>query len=182
MKTARQKLLENFDEEVHEKFRVSLRESKEYLTRYENWLWQITRYYLEPYANFVTDEYSFTLLENPFAGENIHPGPYRLGRNIEDVNIYRVGHPLAQCIIERYKSFYAETDPDNQSGLIFNYSDTPTKISILESLVGKSGCLSVINLTIHSFETEDYVILSGVCDDGSFLEEGQCRRLFSLPA
>lgn len=66
LKTARQKLLENFDEEVHEKLKVSLRESKEYLTRYENWLWQITKYYLEPYADFVADEYSFTLRENPF--------------------------------------------------------------------------------------------------------------------
>ncbi len=182
LKTARQKLLENFDEEVHEKLRVSLRESKEYLTRYENWLWQITKYYLEPYADFVADEYSFTLRENPFAGEKIHPGPYRLGRNIEDVNIYRIGHPLAQCIIEQCKSFQAETAPDNQIGLIFNYSDTPTKISILESLIGKSGCLSVINLTIHSFETEDHILLCGVTDEGTELDIEQCKRLFSLPA
>lgn len=182
LKTARQKLLENFDEEVHEKLRVSLRESKEYLTQYENWLWQITRYHLEPYADFVADEYSFTLRENPFPEEKIHSGPYRLGRNIEDVNIYRIGHPLAQRIIGQCKSFNPETAPDSPSGLIFNYSDTPAKISILEPLIGKSGCLSVINLTIHSFETEDYVILSGICDDGSFLEEDQCRRLFSLPA
>lgn len=182
LKTARQKLLENFDEEVHEKLKVSLRESKEYLTRYENWLWQITRYSLEPYADFTADEYSFTLRENPFPEEKIHPGPYRLGRNIEDVNIYRIGHPLAQRIIEQSKSFHAETALDSPSGLIFNYSDTPAKISTLEALIGKSGWLSATNLTITSFETEDYVIVSGICDDGSFLEEGQCRRLFSLPA
>lgn len=173
---------QKFDEEVHEKLRVSLRESKEYLTRYENWLWQITKYYLEPYADFVADEYSFTLRENPFAGEKIHPGPYRLGRNIEDVNIYRIGHPLAQRIIEQCKSFHTETAPDSQSGLIFNYSDTPTKISILEPLVGKSGCLSVINLTIHSFETEDHILLCGITDEGLELDIEQCKRLFSLPA
>ncbi|HHT9130618.1 MAG TPA: SNF2-related protein, partial [Candidatus Brocadiaceae bacterium] len=131
MKDARNNLLENFDEEVHEKLRVNLQESKEYLSKYENWLWQITKYYLEPYADFVADEYSFTLRENPFTEEKIHPGPYRLGRNIVDVNIYRIGHPLAQRIIEKCKSFNPETASESQSGLIFNYSDTPTKISIL---------------------------------------------------
>ncbi len=182
LKTARQKLLENFDEEVHEKLKVSLRESKEYLTRYENWLWQITRYYLEPYADFLTDEHSFTLRENPFTEEKIHPGPYRLGRNIEDVNIYRIGHPLAQRIIEQCKSFHAETAPDSQSKLIFNYSDTPTKISILEPLVGKSGYLSVINVTIYSFETEDHILLCGITDEGLEMDIEQSKRLFSLPA
>jgi SNF2 family DNA or RNA helicase len=182
LKTARQKLLENFDEEVHEKLRVSLRESREYLTRYENWLWQITKYYLEPYADFTADEYSFTLRENPFPEEKIHPGPYRLGRNFEDVNIYRIGHPLAQRIIEQCKSFNPETAPDSQSGLVFNYSDAPTKISILEPLIGKSGFLSVINLTIHSFETEDHILLCGITDEGTELDIEQCKRLFSIPA
>ncbi|TWU53494.1 RNA polymerase-associated protein RapA [Candidatus Brocadiaceae bacterium B188] len=182
MKTARQKLLENFDEEVHEKLKVSLCESREYLTRYENWLWQITKYYLAPYADFVTNEYSFTLRENPFAGEKIHPGPYRLGRNIEDVNVYRIGHPLAQRIIEQCKSFQDEAPLNSQSGLIFNYSDSSTRISILEPFVGKSGYLSVINLTIHSFETEDHVLLCGITDEGLEIDAEQCRRLFSLPA
>jgi len=52
LKTTRQKLLETFDEEVHEKLRVNLRESHEYLNKYENWLWQITRFYLDSYARF----------------------------------------------------------------------------------------------------------------------------------
>src|SRR5262249_54927920 len=46
MQQTRQKLLENFDEEVQEKLRVSKRASADYLDRYENWLWQITRFYL----------------------------------------------------------------------------------------------------------------------------------------
>ena len=85
------------------KLKVSLSESKEYLTRYENWLWQITKYYLEPYADFVADDYSFPPQKNPFPEDKIHPGPYRLGRNTEDINIYRLGHPLAQRIIEQCK-------------------------------------------------------------------------------
>ena len=48
---------------------VNLQESKEYLSKYEYWLWEITKHYLEPYANFAIDEHSFTLRENPFVGE-----------------------------------------------------------------------------------------------------------------
>ena len=100
MNITRQKLLENFDEEVHEKLKVNLRESKEYLSRYESWLWELTRYYLAPYADFSSEDHSFMLHRNPFSAEVIHPGPYRLGKNVEDANVYRVGHSLARRIIE----------------------------------------------------------------------------------
>ena len=59
MKDARNNLLENFDEEVREKLRVNLQESKEYLSKYEYWLWEITKHYLEPYAHFAIDDHSF---------------------------------------------------------------------------------------------------------------------------
>ena len=177
LKTTRQKLLETFDEEVHEKLRVNLRESREYLNKYENWLWQITRFYLDSYARFNGGEHSFTLIKNPFPNEIIHPGPYRIGKNIEDANIYRVGHPLAQRIIDQCK-----TKELPEIELVFQYSDAPAKISVIEPLIGRSGWLSAVNMTITSFETEDYVLLAGICDDGAVLDEEQCRRLFSLPA
>ncbi len=100
MNITRQKLLENFDEEVHEKLKVNRRESREYLSRYESWLWEVTRYYLASYADFSSEDHSFVLNRNPFSEEPIHPGPYRIGKNVEDTNIYRVGHPLARGIIE----------------------------------------------------------------------------------
>ena len=37
-------------------------------------------------------------------------------------------------------------------------------------------------LTIASFETEDYLIWAGITDGGQPLSEEQCQRLFSLPA
>ena len=173
----RQRLLENFDEEVHEKLRINLQESREYLSKYENWLWQVTKYYLEPYANFAEEGYSFTLRENPFGNETIHPGPYRIGKNIEDANIYRIGHPLARHLIDKCKSL----SPDSRE-VVFDYSNTPKKISVLEPLVGKTGWLSIMNLTIHSFESEDHLLFCGITDNGEELDLEQCQRLFSLSA
>ena len=70
-----------------------------------------------------------TLIKNPFPEEQIHPGPYRSGKNVEDANLYRMGHPLAQKIIEQCKAFTS----DSQSRWSFDYSNSGKKISILES-------------------------------------------------
>src|ERR1035437_10367416 len=83
----RQKLLENFDTEVHEKLKLNQRESRAYLDTYERWLWDVTRYYLGDNADFSNHEYSFTLKNNPFHDETIDPGPYKIGKNVEDAHV-----------------------------------------------------------------------------------------------
>jgi len=174
----RQQLLENFDQEVTEKLKLNLKASREYLSKYEGWLWNLTKHYLADYAEFDNKEYSFYLKTNPFPKEIIHPGPYRIGRDIIDANIYRIGHPLAQRIITECKNY--KTDPVE---IIFDYSGVPDrKITILESLIGKSGWLSLSLLTISSFEAEDHLLFAGLTDDGFELEREQAARLFALPA
>ncbi len=39
-----------------------------------------------------------------------------------------------------------------------------------------------MNLTIHSFESEDHILFCGIADDGLELDIEQCQRLFSLTA
>jgi hypothetical protein len=173
----RQKLLENFDEEVHEKLRVNLKESNEVLSKYDGWLWQLTRFYLAPYAKFEDDLNGFTLMENPFPAEQIHRGPYRSGKNAEDVNLYRLGHPLAQKIIDRCKQLATEVKE-----LDFHYTGSGKKISILEPLMGRSGFMTVTALTAKSLDMEDHILLGAVCDDGGPLFPEQSQRLFSLEA
>jgi hypothetical protein len=175
LKSTRKKLLENFDEEVHEKLRVNLRESEEYLSRYEHWLWEITRHFLTPYADFKGDRNAFRLNENPFPDTSIPVGLYRLGKNVEDAHIYRIGHPLARNIIDRIKG---KSLP--KAEVTFDYSGSPKKISILEPLVGQSGYLSVNSLTVSALEAEDYLVFSGVTDGSHKLDDEVCRRLFSL--
>ena len=52
MTRTRQQLLENFDEEVQEKLRVSLDNSRAYLKQYERQLMQLTEFELAPTRNF----------------------------------------------------------------------------------------------------------------------------------
>jgi len=175
MKITRKSLLENFDEEVHEKLRLNYNSSREYLDRYANLLWKLACFSLKDFAEFSDKDYSFFLTRNPIPGQEIHSGPYRIGKNIEDANVFRVGHPLAQHILNECRSSDLPV-----ASVSFDYSGSSRKISILESVVGKSGLLSVRLLSITSLESEDHLILSGITDDGDTLDQDQCHRLFSL--
>lgn len=172
-KDAREKLLNNFDQEVVEKVRIH---SNDYLDRFNQQLWLLTRSLLKDYAHFNEHGYSFTLHTNPFPGETIHPGPYRMGKQVEEVNTYRVGHPLAQRLLEQAKSL-----PTPPRELTFDYSNSGKRIAILDPLNGTSGWLMCSLYSVSALETEDYLVLSGFTDNGETLDEKQIQRFFDLP-
>ena len=176
MKNTRQKLLENFDEEVQEKLKMCNKQSSEYLNKHGTWLWEITKRVLSEDAVFESKDYTFNLRTKPFGLGNIPLGPYKMGKNIKDVHIYRPNHPLAKKIIDQIIN--KETD---KKRLIFNYNEAP-KISILKEFIGQSGLLRLTKVTIDSFEKEDYLIFSAVTDTGKALDAEQCSKLFSIPA
>ena len=171
---AREKLLDNFDQEVVEKVRI---QSRDVLDRFNEQLWQLTRHLLADHARFADHGYSFMLHTNPFPGEAIHPGPYRMGKGVEDANTYRVGHPLAQRVLERGKAL-----APSPGEVTFQYTGSGKNIAILDLLRGRRGWLVCSHLTMSALETEDLLVLAGFSDDGAALDEAQCRRLFDLPA
>ena len=173
----RQKLLENFDAEVHEKLKLNQRESQSYLDTYERWLWDVTRYYLGDNADFAEHEYSFSLKVNPFQNEDIDPGPYKIGKNVEDAHVYRPGHSLAQRILNEVKNKQIES-----AEIVFDYSNHSSIISVLQPLVGKSGILKVSNYTVEAFEKEDAVIVSALDQNKEAIERDIIKKLFSLSA
>jgi len=170
---AREKLLNNFDQEVVEKVRI---QSNDYLDRFNRHLWLVTRAMLRDFAKFDEEGYSFTLLKNPFAGEAIHAGPYQMGKATGDMNTYRVGHPLAQQILEQAKIL-----PTPTCEVTITYSGKQ-KISILEPLVGKSGWLMCGKFSVRALEEEDHLVLTGMTDSGETLDVAHIERFFDLPA
>lgn len=177
LRDTRQKLLENFDAEVHEKLKVNIRESQAYLDIYERWLWETARYYLGDDADFSDHEYSFMLKRNPFPSENIDAGPYKIGKNIEDAHIFRPGHPLAQKILNEVKKKQLDV-----SEVVFNYLKHPTIISALKPLVGKSGVMKASNYTVEALEAEDHVIVAALDQKGEPIADDVAKKLFSLVA
>ena len=179
MKKTRQQLLENFDEEVNEKLRVNLRDSKASLDKYSNWLWNMTKFYLRDNARFSENEHelAFTLIGDPFPDLIINKGPYRMGKNVEDENLYRFNHQLALRIMEECKKL-----SPSPTSLTFDYSGTPRKITILEKYIGKSGWLKAQLYTVTSLDKEDFVLLAGIASDGTTLDFEHLSRMLSLEA
>lgn len=177
MHSTRESLLENFDEEVHEKLKLRVKESESYLDKYSYWLWNITKKSLQEYADFNDQEHTFYLNINPLDDANIHRGPYRMGRALEDENTYRMGHPIAKWVVGYYKKLSLPVQD-----IVFNYTGTKTKVSILEKYLGMTGWLKATKLAVASMDTEEHIFLSGYTDDGEELSLDILCRLFSLDA
>ena len=174
---AREKLLDNFDQEVVEKVRIQTTGA---LDRFNSDLWRLTRHVLHDAADFDDASLSFTLRRNPFPvhpGETINAGPYRMGKNIADANTYRIGHPLAQRVLAHASSLALAV-----AEVRFDLSGSRRKIAVLDPLKGLSGWLTCSRLTLNAIETEDVLMLAGLTDAGQPLDDTQCRRLFDLPA
>jgi hypothetical protein len=176
MRHTRQQLLENFDDEVRGKLRIRDEDSKAYLNQYERMLMQVTRYELNGHAEFTSDS-SFRLMSSPFPGD-IPLGLYELPRRSGEAHLYRLNHPLAEEILAQAKSRILQPIE-----IVFDLSGYDGKVSVLESLAGKSGVLSLHLFTVESLDQdEDYLIFSGVTDEAHPLEESLIRRLFTLAA
>lgn len=91
-------------------------------------------------------------------------------------NTYRIGHPLAQRVLELGKAL--ATPP---AEVRFDYA-SGKNIAILEPLRGRRGWLVCACLTVSALETEDLLVFAGITDDGMALDEAQSSRLFDLSA
>ena len=137
---AREKLLDNFDQEVVEKVRI---QSHDVLDRFNEQLWQLTRHVLARLRRLRRRSgYSFMLHTNPFPGETIHPGPYRMGK------ASRTPTRTASGIRWRSASWRAarrSTPPPRE--VTFDYTGSGKNIAVLEPLVGRAGWLACARLT-----------------------------------
>jgi len=174
----RKKLMEHFDEEVHERLRINREQTLRQISKMEEWLWQLTQHELQPFAQFNSESYQFELevVPDDLTG-TVSAGHYVLARKelADGRGNYRLAHPLAQWAINEAKS---KSLPSGE--VILDYGNHPTQISTIAALVGKSGTLAVKKLTIAGLDTEDHLICTCITDEGACLDDDTCARLLSL--
>lgn len=179
IKSTQQKLLEHFDADVIDKLKTRLSEAKTHVSKYEQWLWEITQLGLQGNATFDTSNLSFKLNSIPFRDKiksSIPIGPYTLEKHRDDIHRYRIGHPIAQYLIEEFKSKELE-----EIRMTFNYSDTKLNVASIEHLVGKGGIIHLSNFEVTSFDVTDNLLFVGFTDDGEELPNEVSKRILELP-
>ncbi|SDT17271.1 Helicase conserved C-terminal domain-containing protein [Halopseudomonas litoralis] len=182
IKDTQSQLLEKFDEDVHDRLKLRLDEAEARLDKIGRWFWGLTRFALEKQARFDHAAYAFSLPQSP-AGISppVAAGRYQLIRGASQPDMlahaYRLSHPLGEWAQE--VSLTAET-PTAQ--IIFNYSSHGSKVSQVETLLGKSGWLRLDRLQVTAFETTDSLLFSGLTSDGKALDQEACEKLMAVEA
>lgn len=175
MNSTKEKLLENFDEEVHEKLRINLAQSREYISKYESYLWKLAQFSLKDKASFDENSLSFKI-RTPIAHGPV--GKYKIGKTPSENHYhFRINHPLAQDILQTW-----ESDTLPIKSLTFDYSNSGKIISALQPLIGQNGWITAYKLEIESFDKEDYWIGVGITDSGQWIDSDLVKRFFSLNA
>ena len=176
MEDTRRKLLENFDAEVHDRLKINMSQSKEYLDRYARMLWTLTKHELGKQAKF-DDAYFIFDLKNAPVGINVPPGSYYMARHGLEGHRYRLGHPLAQHLLSN-----AASRKLNSASIVFDYTAWPQTAVAIERFIGKAGTLVAHKLSVRGADDQDHIILAAVTDEGARIDPKASMRLFELPA
>lgn len=179
MLKTRQQLLEHFDEDVHQRLRFQLDETRTTLDRVSNEFWRLTHFILDDHASFNDQALRFSLKVAP--RPDIRCGEYHLiskaGENVDGDFLYRLSHPLGEHVIHQGQSL-----PTPTAKLTFNITDHPVRITLVENLKGKQGALILTVLTIDSYSREEYLLFSGFVDGEGTLDQETAEKLFNCDA
>lgn len=187
----RKLLLENFDEDVHDRLRIQLSDAKAQLDRFSKRFWSLTHFMLQDRAQFDDAALAFDLTKPPT--RDIEAGRYHLiskstpssnrphtTETAEELRaeygafLYRLSHPLGEFVTDHAKLL--ETPP---ARVVFNVSQHPTRLHLIEALRRKHGYLALTALSIESYEREEHLLFSAIDDQGLPLEQETCEKLFS---
>ena len=183
MDDTRRKLFESFDEDVHRRLRLQLADAKAQLDRVGQRFWSLTHFILADRARFDDAALAFDLDRPPH--DRIGAGRYHLiskshpradenGGEEPSRFLYRLSHPLGEYVVDAAKSL--ATPP---AQLVFDVTNHPTRLHVIEALRGKAGFLTLTRLAVDSYEREEYLLFSGFDDSGASLDHETMEKLFS---
>jgi len=182
MDETRQALLEHFDEDVHARLKLRLEDTRAQLDRVGQRFWDVTEFMLRNRAQFDERGLAFDLRDPP--APDIAKGRYHLisrnngGQANEHGNfLYRLSHPLGEHVLDNAKVLHTPL-----AELRFDITNHPTRSAIVEGLKERSGWLTLQRLIVTSFETEEYLLFSGMDDAGTSLDQEVCEKLFGIAA
>lgn len=189
MEDTRRQLLENFDAEVHDRLRLQLQDTRSHLDRFSRRFWDLSHHVLSDRAWFDNQHLLFDLKQSPqpdiAAGryhlisrqQTLDPNSLAANEPGTEGHTYRLSHPLGEWVIQT-----AKTAATPLQRLVFDPSRNEARITLVESLRGQSGVLTLQKLSIDSFERQEFLLFSGMTDQGKSLDAETCEKLMATLA
>lgn len=178
LETTRLNLLENFDEEVNARLKVSHDQTKAILSKRSSLLLMLAKTELDDVADFEVDEAVFALHQSP-ANSGAAVGTYNFdwrAADSKDQHFFAETSPLASWVV----SSALGRDLDSSVTLELDYNAYPFKVSALEPYIGKSGWLAAEKITVSSVEDEDFLAITAITDSGEVLDAELSERLMAI--
>lgn len=164
----KQTLMDNFDEDLQQLFSTMMDSVNESVGEIEKLFWRLTKCILNKKAQFNDKNYTFAFLDDN--------KKYSLNKDCSNDEIfYGLNSELGKEILD-----YAKRIKETYGYIEFDKSNYPFKVGALNNLLGKHGYIIVKKLTLQAVEQEEYMVVNGILDDGTRLDEDICKKLFRL--
>lgn len=178
LETTRLNLLENFDEEVNARLKVSHDQTKAILSKRSSLLLMLAKTELNDVAEFEDGEAVFALHRSP-TNSGAAVGTYNFdwrAADSKDQHFFAETSPLASWVV----SSALGRDLDSSVTLELDYNAYPFKVSALEPYIGKSGWVAAEKITVSSVEDEDFLAITAITDSGEVLDAELAERLMAI--
>lgn len=173
IETAKQSLLENFDEEVSKLLKIRNEDTERSVSQYAKWL------HVFMLATQTGDTIAIDETRVKY-DDGTKSRIFNLNWKSSEANkerFLRREDPIVEGLIKQSMSHNLEP-----AKVDFNYSSSGRKISFLDGQVCKEGWICIDKLISHNFEEQEFLLSIGMLDDGTTLDSTLIERIMELPA
>lgn len=174
---AKSKIFDNFDEDVQRRIK-GLDKSLADLTQYEEYMLSFLQASLGKSFSYDKNTHSvfITTPKLPF-WQKEWSGTYSLKQSLVTTRPLHLNLPMMQTLLR----YVLENKPQEEQ-ITFDYTHSGKNLAMIKHLVGKSGYLRVIKMTVSALDTTEYLIFSMYTDEGKALSPEYAQKLFkTLP-
>lgn len=165
-------IVDNFEEDIQGYFEDTMISTEANLNNVELSFWNLAKCVLNEKATFDDSEY----ILNVHSLETLN-GEYKISsRNSDNKYMdFNTSSKLGEYVINN-----AVEISEMEGKTIFNVSEYPYNLKQVENLKSRHGLISLHKIIIDSFELEEHLILNGILDDGSRIQEDTIKKMFRV--
>ena len=174
---AKSKIFDNFDEDVQKRIK-GLDKALGDLTQYESYMLAFLQAVLGKSFSYDKNTQSvfITTPKLPF-WQKEWSGTYSLKQSLVSTRPLHLNLPMMQALLQ-----YALQQKPQEEQITFDYTHSGKNLAMVKHLVGKSGYLRLVKMTVSALDTTEYLLFSMCTDSGKDLTPEYAQKLFkTLP-